>query len=403
MNEMKHRKMLADITPDVPEKFHATLCSTLEQIVAQEKNGASLSAQMNAAHIAWRRRRMLVVALLAALLLCTAALAARHWKLFDTLSLITGPAPTTADEVMQGDLGKQTVNGVEIAVEEAGYDGRTLFLRYTYRMPDVDTPLGAYRNGGTGDGVSEEDMRLLSEHHVGWWIDHLWINGQCVDMPDSSGAITSGSATPGELVQTEYWRLDHVELHLSGKVEIALPIGEIQPLEQYSLLKHPEMYDENGLLKLPEKGMVTFTLDTADTLAKVRVENPEVPVSTPCGTLSVSETCLSPLMTYITVRFTADPELLAAYQAENGMGFYSEEGELLWEYGGMDVCNDWLSRLTLVDGNGTILFPDSSGYHSCGSEEAEYVFPYIGNLPQHLYLAPIDNGMGAMEYAVMVL
>ena len=29
MNEMKHRKMLADITPDVPENFHAALCSTL--------------------------------------------------------------------------------------------------------------------------------------------------------------------------------------------------------------------------------------------------------------------------------------------------------------------------------------------------------------------------------------
>ena len=342
-------------------------------------------------------------ALLAALLLCTAALAARHWKLFDTLGIITGPAPTTADEVMHSDLGKQTVNGVEITVEEAGYDGRTLFLRYTYRMPDVDTPLGAYRNGGTGDGVGEEDMRLLSEHHVGWWIDHLWINGQCVDMPDSSGSITSGSATPGELVQTEYWRLDHVNMHLSGKVEIALPIGEIQPLEQYSLLKHPEMYDENGLLKLPEKGMVTFTLDTADTLAKVRVENPEVPVSTPCGTLAVSETSLTPLMTYITVHFTPDPQVLADYLAENGRGFYSEEGELLWEYGAADVFGDWLNRLTLVDGNGTVLFPGSSGYNSCSSEEAEYVYPYLDSVPEHLYLAPTDNGVGVMEYAVLVL
>ena len=403
MNEMNHRKMLADITPDVPEKFHTAMCATLEQIVTQEKTGTSLSAQMDAAHGAWRRRRILVFALLAALLLCTAALAARHWKLFDTLGIITGPAPTTADEVMQGDLGRQTVNGVEITVEEAGYDGRTLLLRYTYRMLDVDTPLGAYRDGGTGDGVSEEDLRLLNAHRVGWWIDHLWIDGQCVDMPDSSGAITSGSATPGELVQTEYWRLDHVNMHLTGKVEIALPIGETQPLEQYSLQKHPEMYDENGMLKLPEKGMVTFTLDTADTLSKVRVESPNVPASTPCGTLSVSETCLSPLMTYITVQLTADPEVLAAYQAENGVGYYSEEGELLWEYGGMDVFGDWLSRLTLVDGEGTILFPDSSGYNSCSNEEAEYVYPYLDHLPEHLYLAPVDNGAGDMEYAVLVL
>jgi hypothetical protein len=51
----------------------------------------------------------LAFVLVGALLLATVALAAYHWKLFDILSFMTGPTPTTADEVMHGDLGQTTV------------------------------------------------------------------------------------------------------------------------------------------------------------------------------------------------------------------------------------------------------------------------------------------------------
>ena len=64
---------------------------------------------------------------------------------------------------------------------------------------------------------------------------------------------------------------------LSGTVEISLPIGERQPLEEYMWAEHPEKYDADGNLLLPEKGIVTFTLDTDDILSKVRCEYPNIP------------------------------------------------------------------------------------------------------------------------------
>ncbi len=403
MNKNDRRQQLAEIIPEVPEVFHNAVCNTLGGIVARENIARTGYRRTMPVLGARRRGRVLVLALLIALLLGAVALAAYHWQLFDALSFLTGASPKMADEVMQSDLAQVTVNGVTITVEEAGYDGKTLFLRYTYLIADVDTPLGVYRYGETGEGVTEEDMQLLTDRNVGWWIDHLWIDGRCVDMPNNSGAVTSGSATPGELVQTEYWRLDNEDTRLSGKVEISLPIGERQSLENYSLLKHPEMYDENGLLKLPEKGVVTFTLDTSDTLAKVRTENPGVPVVTPYGTAEVSEACYTPLMTYITLKLAADPDVVAAYQAENGVGFYGEDGTLLWEYGGADVFSDWIYSLNLVDGDGNILFPDACGQNGYGDEWAEFDYPYIETLPDALYLAPVtDDGTVDMTYAVKV-
>ena len=35
-------------------------------------------------------------------------------------------------------------------MREAGYDGRTLLIQYAYRMLDVDTPLGLYREEFAG-------------------------------------------------------------------------------------------------------------------------------------------------------------------------------------------------------------------------------------------------------------
>lgn len=34
---------------------------------------------------------------------------------------------------------------MEVTVNEAVYDGRTLYLMWTYRLPDVDVPLGVAR------------------------------------------------------------------------------------------------------------------------------------------------------------------------------------------------------------------------------------------------------------------
>lgn len=36
---------------------------------------------------------------------------------------------------------------MEVTVNEAVYDGRTLYLMWTYRLPDVDVPLGVAEDG----------------------------------------------------------------------------------------------------------------------------------------------------------------------------------------------------------------------------------------------------------------
>lgn len=279
MKKREYAEAVERCIPQTPPVFHRAMSRTLETIAAQAPAGEEAAK----ARPALSTRRALAFALAALLLIATAAVAATHWNLFDALSFLTGANPTNADLVMRRNLYQTTVNNVEITVREAGYDGRTLLIQYAYRMLDVDTPLGLYREEFAGypedqrEGILEEDSNLLYEHNVGWWIDHLWIDGQCVDMPENSGGVTTGTPNPGEMVQTEYWRLDNEGVKLSGTVEISLPIGERQPLEEYMWAEHPEKYDADGNLLLPEKGIVTFTLDTDDILSKVRCEYPNIP------------------------------------------------------------------------------------------------------------------------------
>lgn len=395
MNETKLREQLSETMPEVPDIFHNAMRDTLSNIVAQEEAAP--------ARRVWRGRTVLALVLVLALLLGTAAYAAMHWHLFDNLSFMTGVSPLRADEVMQANLTEQVVNGVKITVREAGYDGRTFFVEYAYQFPDVDTPMGSYRDGVAEPGLGEEDFQVLEEHGVGWWIDHIWFDGQVMDMTANSGGAYGGSSNPGEIIFTEYYRLDNGDVSLSGPVEVSMPIGERQPLSDYGRADHPERYDANGGLLLPDKGMVTFTLDARDTLSKVVTEHPNVPYTDDQVTAKVTEFCRTPLMTYITLSLEVNPEAMAAYIAENGEGFFDDEGKLLWPYGGMDVYGDWVTSLELVDGNGTRLFPEHWGNNGYGNEWAEFLYPYLEEVPDELWLAPLqEDGTGDLTRAVRV-
>jgi len=397
MNKTNLHDQLSDIMPEVPDAFRAAMRDTLADIVAQAE------AQPERVRRPFGVRRAVALALLAALLLGTAAYAAVHWRLFDHLSFMTGVSPLRADEVMQANLTEQTVNGVKITVREAGYDGRTLFVEYAYQFPDVTTPMGSYRDGVAEPGLGEEDFKALEEHGVGWWIDHIWFDGQVMDMTTNSGGEYGGSPNPGELVYTEYYRLDNGDVSLSGPVEVSMPIGERQPLSDYVRAEHPERYDANGNLLLPDKGMITFTLDARDTLSKVVTEHPNVPYADDQVTAKVAEFCRTPLLTYITLNMEPNAEALAAYIEENGDGYYDEDGNLLWPYGGMDVYGEWLTSLELVDGDGKLLFPGHYGNNGYGDKWAEYMYPYIETVPEELWLAPIlEDGAADLTRAVRV-
>lgn len=388
---------LCEMMPDVPEAFHSAMRDTLANIVAQEE------ARPERARRPFAARRSVALALLLLLLLGTVAYAAVRWRLFDSIRFMTGANPRRADEVMQANLTEQTVNGVQISVREAGYDGRTLFVQYAYVFPDVDTPMGCYRDGIAEPGLGEEDSRVMDEHGVGWWIDHIWFDGRVMDMTANSGGDSGGSPNPGELIFTEYYRLDNGNVALSGPVEVSMPIGERQPLSDYTRAEHPERYDANGNLLLPDKGMISFTLDARDTLSKVVTEHPNVPYTNELVTAKVAEFCRTPLLTYITLNLEPNEEALAAYMEENGDGYYDDAGHLLFPYTGMALYGDWVSQMELVDGEGRLLFPGHYGNNGYGDKWAEYLYPYIETVPDQLWLAPIlEDGTADLSQALRV-
>ena len=415
MNDQELKEKLASIAPEVPEHFHYRLKKTLENIVLQEAQMKDSTKKVIRTAGRFSSRTIVIAAALA-VMVCAVALAATQWRVFDSLSFLLGTTPSpAADSLMQRNLYQDTVNNVEITVREAGYDGRTLLLQYSYRMLDVDTPYGITAGEFFGKGLPEgltADMYLealngdaegdLAAHQVGWWIDSLWINGKAVNMPNNSGSVMTGSGIPGEIIHTEFWRLDNEGFSLNGPVEISLPIGERQNLADYSKKNHPEKYDVDGSLKLPEKGIVTFTYDAKDILSQVNIIHPEEEKVLPDVTAKVSEAAFSPLMTYITLDLKVNPESLAACIAENGEGPKNEAGEVMWPYGGMDVFQDWVSSLELVDGQGRIIFPGHAGQNGYGNEWAEFLYPYLENIPAELYLAPIEDGMADMSQAVLV-
>lgn len=398
MKQETFRRELCDLTPDVPEVFHQRVETFLQEKVAQEVN--MKKSTKRALYMGGRfSSRALIFALIAVLALGTVAVAATQWGIFGSLSEILGMQPPTADSVMQGDLHQETVNGVEITIEEAGYDGRTLFLQYSYRFPGIDEPLGTVSKHGERM-LTEDDMALFEQYNLGWWVDAFWINGQPMEMAGDSGSNDRGSENPGEIIHTEYWRLDNIDVELSGKVEIALPIGESQPAEYRKAI-----FDKaSGQYTLPDKGVVTFSFDASDTLSRVVTLNPNVETVTPEVTAKVSEAAFTPLMTYITLDLTANPEALAAFKQENGEGYYDEQGNLLWPYSGMDMYSGWIVGLKLVDGDSKELFPDAVGCNGVGNGWAEFLYPYMdpATLPDELWLAPMDGDTADMEYAIRV-
>lgn len=379
-------KELAALTPEMPESFHLRVEAFLGKKVREEAQAPANPERRTLRTGGRIGRRALVIALIAALLLGTAALAATQWDIFRTLRVILGIQPPTADSVMQSVLCHETVNGVDITVREAGYDGRTLLLQYSFRLPDMAEPLG--------------DLEPVTQRGVGWWVDAFWINGQAMDMAADSGSDYTAGDVPGEIIRTDYWRLDNLGVTLSGEVEIALPIGEMQPAEYRRAI-----YDaETDQYTLPDRGIVTFRIDTGDTLSRVVTLYPDAEAVLPDVTARVTEAAFTPLMTYITLELAVDPASLEAYQAEHGMGNYAGDGTLIWAYGGADVFAEWAESLQLVDGAGEMLFPGYYGGNSLGNTWAEFIYPYLdaSALPEEMWLAPVRDGEADMTLAVRV-
>lgn len=393
MNEHEFRYAIKKSIPEVPESFHNAMTGTLASIVNAE------TPQRRPV----RLRSALAFALALLMLLAAAACAAWHWHLFDVLPFFRD-YPVNADEVMNSNLHQETVNGVEITIQEAGYDGRILYLRYAYRLPDAEKPFAVYdENGRLTEGVTEDAEEQLAEHGVGWWTDHFWIDGMDMDMFAGSGSVTTGSEVPGEIIRNEYWRLDAGGVQLDGSVQIALPIGaKPDPGKYFPRKDHPEWYNADGTMKQPEEGLVVFTLDVKDALSKVITEKPNIPSVLEEVTAKVTEAAYGPLMTCITLELAVNPAKMTAYLAEHGDGCYDEDGNKLWDYTGMDVFGSWIASLQLVDGEGQLLFPNHYGNSGYGEHWAEFLYPHIETLPDELWLAPLTDWQADFSRAVRV-
>ena len=400
MTEQKIKDLFTSANPEAPEHYRLHVRNAMERLMEQEEQMKESTKQ--AVKTAGRFSiKTIAIAMMIVVLVSAAALAAIHWNVFDELPFILGKnVPSAADSLMQKDLYKETVNNVEITVREAGYDGRTLLLQYAYRILDTDESYGITALEMFGEPLpegmkpdtyvsykEEEAEKALREHNVGWQLDQLWFNGVGMDMPGGSGESIVGSDVPGEIIHTQYWRLDNMGVTLDGLTQITLPIGEIIPDEERSAL----MDRETGMYRLPEKGVVTFTYDAGNLRSQIREYHPEKETVLSEGTFKVKELSLTPLMTYITVDLAVNPDALADFIAKNGEYMLDESGNPMFKHGPIDIFEGLVTRMELVDGNGALLFPDHPGLDSLGDTEAKFLYPFIENVPDELFLAPVNR------------
>lgn len=344
------------------------------------------------------RRLSFGTALLIALLLAAIAVAATLLS-HSVFEMTMGATPENGARITQYNLAKQSFGECDVEIREAAYDGMSLYVVYSIRDRSADGLLGEADENGVRY-LGGTSMPAMERDDIGWWCDHLWIDGKSVDMPNMSGGETIGGDANGEILYYMMYRLDQVDLYLDGKsVEIAMPIGKRQALD--SLVYH----EETGLLDMPKAGLIAFRLDCS-LREGVTTERPNIVLDAPDFTAKVSEAVYTPIQLYLTLDTQVKPAAMDAFIAENGEGFYDEQGKLLWPYTGLDVIESWSMNLALVDAAGKPVFERMEGFYGCqgaGAERAWYTFPYREDYPREMYLAPtLPVGGADMTRAVRV-
>ena len=361
MKQDEYLRQQADVIPDMPEHFVQHVDLILDKIVAEET--ATAAPKTNTVPFMGRlisKRALVVIVALSMMLMSLTAYALTKWGIFEQLSgLVGNNISQEADELVQGNLHSETINGVEITVAEAIYDGRTLMLQYNYKFPGV---IEAW-----GDHLPMDATEIMNQYGVDWWTDEFWINGQSVCMPNGSGSVDTGSAVPGELIHTEYWRLDNENVVLDGRVEITLPIGN------------------------EEDGGYTFSFDTKHVQRQVVTSDKQYSVRLDSFSATITEATFTPLMTYITLK----------YEDDNAAEVYNEEG-MWWPFGADNKCLSWIYSLQLVDQAGQPVYDSPYGAESVSATEVRFYMPYISSEVGELYLAPVSNGVGDMSQAIRV-
>ena len=392
MSKRKLKQSLQSCVPNPPAVFSSAMRDTLAGIAQSEvqKENPPMKKLIT-------KRRMLVYVIVAALLIASVAVAAvlLHNNVF---TYTMGTTPENAESITYYNLADEIIGDAEVKVTQAAYDGMSLFISYSIRDLNATEPLGEYDKQCDMRLLTEEDYQQIYALNVGWWADHIWIDGKSVDMPSMSGGIDVGTDTPGEILYSMQYRLDQEDIYLDGDVQISMPIGEKQSLDSLVIDR------ENDQVALPDKGIITFTLDCS-TRNQIIELTPNIETVGERWSASVSDVIFTPIQTYVTVDWSVNPDVMQAYIDANGDGFRDEDGTLYWLYTGVDAVGDEVQSLELVDKTGTPVFDSWDGFYGnqgVGPEQAWFTFPYSDNLPEELYLAPVIDGIVDMSYAIRV-
>ena len=351
------KKLLEEDTGEVPERFHQAMLAAFGQMEDEPFDGTELPISVEAAekprrprHVprqGGRFRRMLLVMLITLGLLGGLAVATTaNPRLLEVFWGKDFEPSAQASAYIAHDLAEVETNGYRVRVEEAVYDGMTLYVRYSIRDMSCDHLLGE-TNVDTGRRMLNEDEITAFDHApVGWWTDNLWINGKNVDMPGLSGGETWAGDENGEIVVSEMYRLDQVGVFLSGNVQIDLPIGEKQ---HYDYETWQSMLKEDGTFRKPDAGIVSFTLNCdAPVTHYADGERVVLPDGTAAWVESADDT---PVKLYVTVRFEISDAQREAFRAENGEGYVFPDGTVM-PFDDVDMVGSWVYGLTLVDADG---------------------------------------------------
>lgn len=355
-------------------------------IMNQVREGKKMKKKLSAAFVLTMTLVLVATVALAATLLSQ-----------DVFKMTMGHTPDNAKALTQYDLGTFKVGDAEITIKEAAYDGMSLYVAYSVRDTKAAELVGkAYDEYGDGIRYPDDaDWERYYKLGIRNWADTIWVDGVETGMPQGTTGNQIGGEQPGEIIFYNQYRLDSIDMYLTGKnVEITLPLGA-KPENQ------AEYYDkEKGAYIIPKTGVISFTMDCSSR-DQVVTETPNAEMKGKDWDAKITKAVYSPIQMYVTVDWSLHKDVFDAFIAKNGTA-HIEDGVKYWDYTAMDVCDD-VSSLVLVDGDGKKVFESFDGYYGCegfGSEQAWYTFPYLEKYPETMYLAPERDGVVDMTYAI---
>ena len=169
MTDEQMKKLLEEDTGEVPERFHQAMLAAFGQIEDEPFDGTELPISVEAAEKPRRprhvprqggrfRRMMLVMLITLGLLGGLAVATTANPRLLEVFWGKDFEPSAQASAYIARGLAEVETNGYRVRVEEAVYDGMTLYVRYSIRDMSCDHLLGE-TNVDTG-------RRMLNEQEI---------------------------------------------------------------------------------------------------------------------------------------------------------------------------------------------------------------------------------------------